>query len=185
MSAEDRFYKQLEGIVSSIIKALEGLEKEFSEYIEITNKRLEVLENKAQKMESLADVSGKGLVKAIDTSINPEAVKGLAHLTQQSSPETEPIAIKQQPIIKEEEVYSKPIAYEDPTKIMPEKSIPDIPPVPIPPSVQTPVEEKAIVEKPTEEAVIPQPPKTTETTKEPKKEDKEELMDALKIIDSL
>ena len=69
MSAEERLYKQLEGIVSSIINALEGLEKEFSEYIEETDKRIQRLEDKVHKFESLADVSGKGLVKAIEKMI--------------------------------------------------------------------------------------------------------------------
>jgi len=187
LSAEERLYKQLEGIVSSIIKALEGLEKEFSEYIEITNKRLVALEGKMKKMESLADVSGKGLVEAIDTSTNSDAVKELAHLTQQTTSEIKPAIIKDHSL-EDERIITESIVKDETTKTMPEKPVFEIPHVPTPPSEQISIKEEPIVEKPTGEEVVPQPPKTEkidELTKESKKDDKEELMDALKIIDSL
>ncbi|NHK30729.1 MAG: hypothetical protein FK730_05220 [Asgard group archaeon] len=188
MSAEERLYKQLEGIVSSIIKALEGLEKEFSEYIEDTNRRLEVLEDKIQKIGSLADVSGKGLVKAIDESANPEAVKGLAHLTQKPSIETKPEVIVPPTSTHNETEVRQPIPLTETTKTIQEKSIPKVPPVPTTPSIQTSIETEPVVEKPTSDEGIPQPPKSSEPieiTKDPKKEDKDELMDALKVIDDL
>ncbi|NHJ47661.1 MAG: hypothetical protein FK733_07730 [Asgard group archaeon] len=188
MSAEERLYKQLEGIVSSIIKALEGLEKEFTEYIEVTNKRLQSLEDKIQKMESLADVSEKGLVKAIESSSEPDKVKGLAHLTQ-SLPEKEisesivqpkPIEMSP-PTVPSDESKPEPLTEEPPTVKFPE--------VPTPPSVQTPVVKESLVSPSTDESnPVPQPPTTT-APKDPKKkkedDDKEELMSALKKIDSL
>jgi len=176
LSAEERLYKQLEGIVSSIINALEGLEKEFSEYIEETDKRIQRLEDKVHKFESLADVSGKGLVKAIESSESPEQVKGLAHLATQSKttvspkPETPPA------------VPQPPAARTSPTS--------KVPPVPLPPSFK-PVLKDESQEPSTSASVIPTIPKPPTTHKDPEEteekedKDKKELMSALKKIDEL
>jgi hypothetical protein len=190
LSAEERLYKQLEGIVSSIIKALEGLEREFSEYIEVTNKRLQTLEDKMQKMESLADVSGKGLVKAIESSSEPDKVKGLAHLTQ-SQPKEESSPAQQPPVMQPPEIdksMDAPSVQSEPPKETPADQFP---PVPTPPSIRT---------KPSSTPSPPSTPVTTSTTspdqpetptpskpekKKGEDEDKEELLSALKIIDSL
>ncbi|MCE7744237.1 MAG: hypothetical protein GPJ52_03770 [Candidatus Heimdallarchaeota archaeon] len=187
MSAEDRLYKQLEGIVSSIIKALEGLEKELSEYIEVTDKRIHKLENKVHKFESLADVSSKGLVKAIETSKSPEQVKGLAHLAAQSKPAVTPKPEIQTPVIQ-------PIAKTLPTIPQPPSAgtthTSKVPPVPLPPSFK-PVMRDEPAQPVSTAPTTPSVPRTPTTQKDPEEaeekedEDKNELMSALKKIDEL
>lgn len=187
MSAEERLYKQLEGIVSSIINALEGLEKEFSEYIEETDKRIQRLEDKVHKFESLADVSGKGLVKAIESSESPEQVKSLAHLATQSKPTVSPKPEVQAPAIQAKPetppaVPQPPAARTSPTS--------KVPPVPLPPSFKPVLKDESQEPSTSAPAIptIPKPPTTRkdpEETEEKEDMDKKELMSALKKIDEL
>ena len=197
MSTEERLAKQLDNIAGSIIKALESLEKELSEYIDVTNKRLHVLEDKVTKFESLAVVSSKGLVGAVQESNNSGTVKGLAHLsTPSSSPSPTPPKSIQPPVVQpnisstpsvvQPSVSSPPPAPTIPKVEQPQPTPPvvsqetKLPPVPAPPTYKaTLADEKSTTD-------IPQPP-TTDDKKTDKKngEDKEELMSALKIIDSL
>ena len=225
MSAEERIYKQLENISSSIIKALEGLEKELAEYIEVTDSRLNKLENKIQRLESLADVSSSGLVKTIEKSTSQEKTSELSHIAAKpsiSSPvpqPNEPVPIKaelpqspvpqpKESILTKTELPQKPISQPKVTTPIPQptsttttpikttesQATSGIPPVPIPPSFKPVLKE----ESPKEETVVPQPkiaePTTAEgsmaTNLEEKKKkendkDKDDLMSALKMIDSL
>ncbi len=188
MSAEERLYKQLEGIVTSIIKALEGLERELSEYIEVTDKRIHLLEEKVHKFESLADVTGKGLVKAIETSKSPEQVKGLAHLASRSEPEVVSQPKVEAPVIQPKS--ESPPAVPQPTSSTPDQTS-KIPPVPLPPSYK-PVLKEDIEDSPTDTTTTPTIPIPTAVEKEAKVDDedkedtdKSELMSALKKIDEL
>jgi len=201
LSSEDRLASQLESIVSSVIKALEGLEKELSEYIEITNKRLQVLEDKVQKFESLADIKSKGgLVKAIESSSNADQVKQLAHLTQrrpsptvQQEQKQPPLA--QQPIRRTTSSSPSPPQPMPRSPQRPETS--QLPPIPKPPSIGTTLSSESIkpptINPQTHATLSPEHTLDSQRPKEPikprseKKEDddKEELMSALKVIDSL
>ena len=187
MSAEERLYKQLEGIVSSIIKALEGLEKELSEYIEVTDKRIHRLEDKVHKFESLADVSSKGLVKAIETSKSPEQVKGLAHIVAQSKPAVTPKPEIQTPVIQPK-AETPPAVPQQPSASTAQTS--KIPPVPLPPSFKPVMKDEspeAVSTAPTT-PIVPRPPtprKDPEEAEEKEDKDKKELMSALKKIDEL
>ena len=206
LSQDDKLYKQLEDFVTTIIKSLENLEKEFTEYIDVTNKRIQILEEKVHRMESLADVSGKGLLKAIESSPNADKVKGLAHLTaptiEQPAKEEVKVTPPVEAPIAEPKVERPPSLVpippsEQKTDETPATSIPTsiTPPVPKPPSFKpvTAEEPQAIDEsiapKPHETRIpeVPKPPDDKEDDKKPKKEDedKDELMSALKIIDSL
>ncbi len=192
MSSEEKLAKQLDDIASSIIKALEGLEKELSEYIEITNKRLHILEDKMQKLESLADVSGKGLIKAIESPKPQEHSTFSQAKTHQpiDSPQPKPIT----PSIEQPKITTAP-----PTATIPkvESEIPQskpiiteskLPPVPIPPTFQPKIEELSPeITPPTTDPEVPSTPETKsdDPTKKKDSEDKDELMSALKIIDSL
>ena len=187
MSAEERLYKQLEGIVSTIIKALEGLERELSEYIEVTDNRIHRLEDKVRKFESLADVSGKGLVKAIESSKSPDQVKGLAHLAAQSKPAVTPKPEVQTPVIQPK-VETPPAVPQPPSAGTTHTS--KIPPVPLPPSFK-PVLKDEPAQPITTAPTTPSVPRTPTTRKDPKEAeekedtDKTELMSALKKIDEL
>lgn len=184
MSAEERLYKQLEGIVSSIINALEGLEKELSEYIEVTDKRIHKLEDKVHKFESLADVSGKGLVKAIETSKRPDQVKGLAHLAAQSKPAVTSKPEIQTPVIQPK-AETPPAVPQPPSASKAHTS--KVPPVPLPPSFKPVMKDEPA--KPV--STTPSVPRTPTTRKDPEEaeekedKDKKELMSALKKIDEL
>lgn len=186
MSAEERLYKQLEGIVSSIIKALEGLEKELSEYIEVTDKRIHKLEDKVHKFESLADVSGKGLVKAIETSKSPEQVKGLAHIAAQSKPAVTPKPEVHTPVIQPK--AETPAVPQPPGASTAQTS--RIPPVPLPPSFKPVMKDEPAQPVSTAPSIpsVPRPPTTRkdpEEAEEKEDKDKNELMSALKKIDEL
>jgi hypothetical protein len=184
LSAEERLYKQLEGIVSSIINALEGLEKELSEYIEVTDNRIHKLEDKVHKLESLADVSGKGLVKAIETSKSPDQVKGLAHLAAQSKPAVTPKPEIQTPVIQPK-VETPPAVPQPPSAVKAQTS--KVPPVPLPPSFKPVMKDEPVSTAPTTSSV-PRPPtarKDPEEAEEKEDKDKKELMSALKKIDEL
>ncbi|MCK5044933.1 MAG: hypothetical protein KAS22_00040 [Candidatus Heimdallarchaeota archaeon] len=187
MSAEERLYKQLEGIVSSIINALEGLEKELSEYIEVTDKRIHKLEDKVHKFESLADVSGKGLVKAIETSKSPDQVKGLAHLATQSKPAVTPKPEIQTPVIQPK-AETPPAVPHPPSAGTTHTS--KVPPVPLPPSFK-PVMKDEPAQPVSKAPTTPSVPRPTTTRKDPEEaeekedKDKKELMSALKKIDEL
>ncbi|MBN1328530.1 MAG: hypothetical protein JXA54_03560 [Candidatus Heimdallarchaeota archaeon] len=192
MSSEEKLAKQLDGIASSIIKALEGLEKELSEYIEITNRRLHILENKMQNLESLADVSGKGLVKVFESlkpeenSIFPQDETPQPIIPPSQKPiipvSTEPKIINASPIttipkIESELLQSEPITPD--TKI---------PPVHTQPTFQSKIEDLSQETTPQTtaiEAPITPDTKSDDQTKKKDSEDKDELMSALKIIDSL
>ena len=187
MSAEERLYKQLEGIVSSIIKALEGLEKELSEYIEVTDRRIHKLEDKVHKFESLADVSSKGLVKAVETSKSPDQVKGLAHIAPQSKPAVTPKPEIQTPVIQPK-AETPPAVPQPPSASTAQTS--KIPPVPLPPSFKPVMKDEP--PKPASTApttpIVPRPPTTKkdpEEVEEKEDKDKNELMSALKKIDEL
>ena len=208
MNTEEELVKQLEGIVSSMIKALESLEKEFSEYIDVTNKRLQVLEDRIQRFDSLAAVSGQGLVKAIEGTPDFEKVEGLAHLSTQKTetqpPQTTPPVTAE--IESKEEIQPQDI---QPTIEIPSPSdvieetpttpqtddYSELPPVPVPPTFKT----DDVIETPEPEIegqlaspVVQQPiaptgdsiPKT-EVMGIEDEDDKKELMSALKLIDSL
>lgn len=184
MSAEERLYKQLEGIVSSIIKALEGLEKELSEYIEVTDNRISKLENKVHKFESLAAVSGKGLVKAIESSKSPEQVKGLAHLAAQNKPAVTPKPDIQTPVIQPK-AETSPAVPQPPSAGTTHTS--KVPPVPLPPSFK-PVMKDEPAQPVSTAPSVPRPPTTrkdSEEAEEKEDKDKKELMSALKKIDEL
>jgi len=192
LSSEEKLAKQLDDIASSIIKALEGLERELSEYIKITNKRLHVLEDKMQNLESLADVSGKGLIKAFESS-KPEEDSSFTQPRPsqpiESSPHYPTIPINIPP-----KITSSP-----PTATIPkiESEIPEpkpitedskLPPIPKPPTFQAEMEDfSSEIIPPT---TIPEDPtipdiKSDDKIKKKDSEDKDELMSALKIIDSL
>jgi len=198
LSAEDRLVNQLESIVSSVIKALEGLEKELSEYIEVTNRRLDILEKKMKKFESLEDVKSKGgLVKAIESSSNSEQVKPLAHLARHQSSNqqsTLPDKMQQQASLQQQSRPSimPPVTPSSQQQQQPgPPNLSKLPPIPKPPSFETSIE---TIKAPT---VRTPPPIVHETPSElPKKDgkpqlkkkednDKEELMSALKTIDAL
>jgi len=186
LSIEERLAKQLDSIAGSIIKALESLEKELSEYITVTNKRLQVLEAKVVKFESLADVTNKGLVGAIQGSSNPDSVKGLAHLSTQSSTTPPSIPKPVQPPVVQPTVSAPPpkttipiVKSSAPAPQQPTEEI-KLPPVPKPPTFKpTLTDDKPKTDEPS--------PPTVDKKKPEKKDgdDKEELMSALKIIDSL
>ena len=187
MSAEERLYKQLEGIVASIIKALEGLEKELSEYIEVTDKRIHKLEEKVHKFESLADVSGKGLVKAIETSKSPDQVKGLAHLASQSKSTVAPKPEVKTPII-EPKAEAKSTIPQPPSTAASLSETSKVPPVPMPPSFKPVMREESTETTTPASPSVPKPPTIKKESKEAEdKEDKDknELMSALKKIDEL
>jgi len=168
---------------------LEGLEKELSEYIEVTDKRIHLLEAKVHKFESLADVSGKGLVKAIETSKSPEQVKGLAHL----APKSEPIDTPKPEMVKSSVIESR--TESPPAVPQPESPSQDptskVPPVPLPPSYKPVLKEEpeeSVSTPPTSTPIVPKPPSTAkESNEDDDKEDKDksELMSALKKIDEL
>ncbi|MBK5114153.1 MAG: hypothetical protein KGD59_08855 [Candidatus Heimdallarchaeota archaeon] len=187
MSAEERLYKQLEGIVASIIKALEGLEKELSEYIEVTDRRIHKLEDKVHKFESLADVSSKGLVKSIETSESPEQVRGLAHIATQSKPAVTPEPEIQAPIMQPK-TETPPAVPQPPSAVTAETS--RVPPVPLPPSFKPVMSDEPLEAVSTAPAtpIVPRPPtarKDSEEAEEKEDKDKNELMSALKKIDEL
>ncbi len=203
MSAEERIYKQLESITSTIIKALEGLEKELAEYIQVTDSRLHKMEDKINRLEALADVSSRGLVRTVEDSIEKEKVSALSHIVTPTSnpipqPPTPPVAHTESP--KEQStqpVISTPVPKEIQTPIVAPVETPDfskVPEVPIPPSFKPVLEE----EPTKEENIVPQPKhsesslpdssvaeKLEEKEKKETDKDKDDLMSALKMIDSL
>ncbi|HUU79724.1 MAG TPA: hypothetical protein VMX55_15395 [candidate division Zixibacteria bacterium] len=200
MSTDERIYRQLEELSSTIIKALEGLEKEFSEYIEITDNRLQKLEDKIHKLESLSDVTQKGLVKAIESFPDTEKVSTLAHLSSQQFVEKPPIVSQpppkpietstlETPTIPQNIPIPQPKPQESP---VPSPTISRIPPVPTPPSFQPILQNERL----TEPMPLPERPEikkiegsiAEELEEKKKKEedkDKDDLMSALKTIDSL
>ncbi|MGC9777971.1 MAG: hypothetical protein HZR80_01860 [Candidatus Heimdallarchaeota archaeon] len=199
MSQDDKLYKQLEDFVSTIIKSLENLEKEFTEYIDVTNKRIQNLEEKVHKMEALVDVSSKGLLKAIESSSSPDNVRGLAHLT---TPKTDqPIKEEgkiQAPVVSsitQPKAEAPSIVPRPPTEPRPQITEPtptstiSAPPVPTPSSFRSVDADEAPTPTTPESRIpeVPKPPTVSKDAKKPKKEDedKDELMSALKIIDSL
>ncbi len=204
MSAEERIYKQLENITSAIIKALEGLEREVAEYIQVTDSRLHKLEDKINRLEALADVSSKGLVKTVEDSEDKEKVSALSHITTPTSspipqtptppPVTQIETPKEQPL---QPVVSTPEPSSPQPSVIASIEAPDftkIPAVPIPPTFKATLEEKPAKE----EITIPQPKssesslsessvaeKLEEKEKKETDKDKDDLMSALKMIDSL
>lgn len=184
MNSEDRLYKQLEAISTTVIKALESFEKELSEYIEITDERLQTLEKKVNKMEAYMDVSNKGLIKAMENS-SSEKTK---HATQQ------PPAIKTE--VSEIPQQKEAIQTNKQVSEKPEQPMTDRPPrpqtksfsIPKPPKFEASLKkEQKTSESPKQESKIleNQEQKKEKTGKEKEDPDKEELMSALKLIDSL
>lgn len=196
MSQDDKLYKQLEDFVVTIIKSLENLEKEFTEYIDVTNRRIQNLEEKVHRIDSLADVSGKGLLKAIESSPSPDNVKGLAHLTtpitEQPGKEAKATPQVESPIPKQKAKQPPSIVPRPPSEQKTDVQLPTtmptsgVPPIPKPPSFKTTIAEEPTTPKLTESVTL-EVQKPLADEKKPKKEDedKDELMSALKIIDSL
>ena len=194
MSTEQKFYKQLEGIVTSVIKALEGLEKELSEYVKVTNNRLQKLEDKINKIESLVDVSGKGLVKAIESAPAFENVETLAHIATQAKAKTsEKIS---PPLIQKKEIFvdesAKPESNFDAESTTASASSVKVPQIQIPPITKSLKKEEHSIEIPDEDLKQKEELKPSILDKSKKDilkkeddEDKDELRSALKIIDSL
>lgn len=204
MSAEERIYKQLENISSTIIKALEALEREVAEYIQVTDSRLLKLEEKINRLGALADVSSRGLVKTVENSTEKGEVSALSHITTPTSsptpqtptppPVTQIESPKEQP---PQPIVSTPEPSSPQPSVVTPVEAPDftkIPAVPIPPTFKATLEEKPVKE----EITIPQPKssesslsessvaeKLEEKEKKETDKDKDDLMSALKMIDSL
>ena len=213
MTAEDRFYKQLEEISSSIMRALEALEKELTEYIGSTDKRLQTLEEKVQKMESFIEITSRGVTSKIDdlNSKPYSPAPSIQKLPEQSTLiqpiESEPQERTPMSAFQGKNI-SSPITKVDPPtplntySLVKEESNLVIPPLnpeqpsPIPkPPVYTPA-----LEKEDDEDIITLPERkeplqkrsegalAIELEEKKKKEqdkDKEELLSALKMIDEL
>lgn len=203
MSAEERMYKQLENISSTIIKALEALEKELAEYIQVTDSRFHKLEDKINRLEALADVTSRGLVRTIENSADKGKVSALSHIT---TPKSNPIPQSPIPLVAQTEspkeqspqpVVSSPVPRPTQSSVIAPVEAPSfskIPEVPIPPSFKPTLEEE-----PAKEAIkVPQPKdlessltnssiaeKLEEKQKKETDKDKDDLMSALKMIDSL
>ncbi|MFW9924711.1 MAG: hypothetical protein ACFFDW_15630 [Candidatus Thorarchaeota archaeon] len=190
MNSDERIYRQVEELSSSIIKALEALEKELSQYIEITDKRLHTLEDKVQKLESLVDVSSKGLVKSFEQqreSITPPL--------QQSTPFSQPKPVQTipqsyhaappTPIIEKPTSPSVPTVHQSPpqpphttSEITKTPEAPSERPSTIPTHPTTPVPQSEASRFPP----IPKPP-SFEATLEKKPD--EELLDIPERDDSI
>ena len=201
MSNEERIVKQIEDLSTSIIKALEALEKELSEYIEITDSRLQKLEEKVHKFESFVDVSGKGLVKAIEHSKEEEKTSTLDHLSSQ--PKLEQPAPVTPPITPPTPSVTPSMPSQTITRIEPptppkepeietkqEVPISKIPPIPTPPSFKTVLEDKSREQITTGEGELSKGEGSIAKDLEDKQKkeddkDKEDLLSALKTIDSL
>ena len=209
LSLEERIFKQIQDLSSSIIRALDSLEKELSEYIEVTDNRLHKLEDKILKVESYIDASSQGLVKSIESS-PPEKTISLPVTHPQEKVTTQPTAKSSATASIEQPKASHPTTPQ-PIVSIPEKqtqvtgkvSTPDaskMPPIPTPPSFKPVISE----EKPADQSHIPKVPEIPQQQQEKidapqaptapqgeegeKKEDdkdKKDLMSALKMIDSL
>ena len=168
MSLEERIFKQIQDLSSSIIRALDSLEKELSEYIEVTDKRLIKLEDKFQKVESYMDASSKGLVKSIESTA-PEKTISLpqTHPREKAASQSAvqpPVtaSIEQPKVSLPITPLSADIKPEKPPQVKEKPSVPNtnsIPPVPTPPSFKAVISE----EKPAAQAPITtQPPVTSQ-----------------------
>ncbi|MHA1760510.1 MAG: hypothetical protein ACTSXA_07800 [Candidatus Heimdallarchaeota archaeon] len=171
MSLEERIFKQIQDLSTSIIRALDSLEKELSEYIEVTDKRLLKLEDKFQKVESYIDASSKGLVKSIESTA-PEKTISLPQTHPREKAASQPAIqppvtapIEQSKVSLPITPLSADIKPEKPAAQVKEKpSIPStssIPPVPTPPSFKAVIsEEKPAAQAPitTKQPVTSQPP---------------------------
>jgi hypothetical protein len=209
LSLEERIFKQIQDLSTSIIKALDSLEKELSEYIEVTDKRLHKLEDKMQKVESYMDASSKGLVKSIENSPPEKTI---------SLPQTQPVektvvqpaiqppvtaSVEQTKTTKPIKPLAAEITPEIQTKVKEKPSVPStssIPPVPTPPSFKAVISEEKkaqplVTSKPPEpktsevqQQKTPQTPTVSQSEEGEKEEDdkdKKDLMSALKMIDSI
>jgi len=213
LSLEERIFKQIQDLSSSIIRALDSLEKELSEYIEVTDNRLHKLEDKILKVESYIDASSQGLVKPIESS-PPEKTISLPITHPQEKVTTQPKA-KSPATASIEQAKVSPPTTPQPTVSIPEKqtqitgkvSTPDaskMPPIPTPPSFKPVISEEKPADQPpvTSQPHIPKVPKIQQQEKidapqaptapqgeegEKKEDDKDkkDLMSALKMIDSL
>lgn len=230
LSLEERIFKQIQDLSSSIIRALDSLEKELSEYIEVTDKRLHKLEDKIQKVESYVDASSKGLVGSIESTA-PEKTLSLPQSHPREMAGTQDAAphptVTPTVTASVEQPKVTPPTTPQPTVTTPEKIIQSkepisapitssIPPIPTPPSFKAVISEEEKREKQpsvTSEAPIttqppitslppipktpemqqpktdaPQAPEAPQGEEGEKKEDdkdKNDLMSALKTIDSL
>ncbi len=203
MSDEERIYKQLENISSTIIKALEGLEKELEDYIQVTDSRFLKLEDKVNRLEALANASSRGLVKTIEDSTDKKEISELSHIVPKRSssiPQPTTSHVSQVESLKEHSSQPKistPVPIPTQSPIIAPVETPafsKVPEVPIPPSFKPTLEKEPVKE----EITVPQPKKSesslpnnsiAEKLEEKKKEetdqDKDDLMSALKMIDSL
>lgn len=211
MSTEE-LVKQLEGIVSSMIKALESLEKEFSDYIEVTNSRLQVLESKVQKIDArdqaISHTTTDSLEKDDVSSIESPSIEHEEPLPPTTTPIEPSINEKHQEDVTTTPIQHHPVSqpivaeHVDATSNIQQTSEgssnehPTVPPVPtLPPTVpsvrssdqQKPIVEAKDITPPTTsqastETIKPDTKPSTEITDE---DDKKELMSALELIDSL
>ena len=172
LSLEERIFKQIQDLSTSIIRALDSLEKELSEYMEVTDKRLIKLEDKFQKVESYIDASSKGLVKSIESTA-PEKTISLPQTHPREKAASQPAVqpVVQPPVTAQAEqpktsIPITPLSAEIKPKKQPQvkekPSVPStnsIPPVPTPPSFKAVISE----EKPAAQAPITtQPPVTSQ-----------------------
>ncbi len=163
LSLEERIFKQIQDLSTSIIRALDSLEKELSEYMEVTDKRLHKLEDKFQKVETYMGASSKGLVKSIESS-PPEKTISLPQTHPREKAASQPAV---QPVVQppvtaptEQPKVSLPITPlsaeikpEKPPQVKEKPSVPSttsIPPVPTPPSFKAVISE----DKPAAQAPI-------------------------------
>ncbi|MBD3193093.1 MAG: hypothetical protein GF308_20825 [Candidatus Heimdallarchaeota archaeon] len=207
---EKNIYKQIEELSEFIIKALESLEKELSEYINVTDQRLQTLEDKVQNLESLTDVAGKGLVQAMeDKSIQED---------KRPEPPASSSALPPEPLEKSSE-HRRDISHQSTKEpldggkkksdgggaVERKESIGTIPQPPLPGSLNASIKssetKKNNQRTAATQAIIPPTPEPREKKNERGKavdkkgkedssiiddeKDREELMSALKIIDSL
>lgn len=194
MSRDERIYQQIEELSSFIIKALESLEKELSEYINVTDQRLQTLEDKVQNLESLTDVAGKGLLKAMEDKSKKESKPST--LPKKTSKQSE---IIRQPTPESFEGIEKKNSAEGRTVERKREVISEIPQPPVPQTIKPSSIKEERKNQGTQKIKAPTPPTSEPATEKKGKQeekkgeesiiedekDREELMSALKIIDSL
>ncbi|MHA1124436.1 MAG: hypothetical protein ACTSO7_01600 [Candidatus Heimdallarchaeota archaeon] len=186
MSLEERIFKQIQDLSTSIIRALDSLEKELSEYIEVTDKRLHKIEDKILKVESYMDASSQGLVKSIESTA-PEKTISLPQTHPREEAATQPVvqppvtaSIEQSKASVPITPLSADIAPKKQPQVKEKPSVPStssIPPVPTPPSFKAVIsEEKSTAQPPTTTqppvTSLPPIPKTPEV-QQPKAETKQ------------
>lgn len=198
MSSEERIYKQVEELSASILKALEGLENELSEYMDDTDKRLHFLEEKVKKLEAFIEASKKTSIIETTTTTSPKVIAPPttdAPFQKPFAPTTKTIPpIPRTPQV-EASVKKEDVQQKEEIGIAPQIDRATIPPIPKPPSfssVKESVEgkeglmelpERKTADKPKDD--VPISDKLDEKEKKENDKDKEELLTALKKIDAL